>query len=266
MAKAKLVGEVEGLGKIVVSNAPLDSQIQQLKSAGAEFPHLITLRDVAYMRLHDGPKDATRACHAPIYAKDSPIVLAMISPLIEDMKMAEQAVKANRKGSYFVTLDTEVYDKYAEMAEADKSKEPVKRRALFLPERKVCVIQKGSETAQVLFQDVEEQYFDKFVRDGIKFYPIDASFVDVQKGTAVDYLWFWHPVDGSVLDGDGRSLSNGCRAFGVLKETGEASSQKILAYTKSDLRNAEKELARLRKFLQPEQIKDLENLIAKLIQ
>ncbi|UZE93545.1 MAG: hypothetical protein IB618_02085 [Candidatus Pacearchaeota archaeon] len=268
MAKVKHIGKVKGLGEIIRVYAPFDEQLKTLKKAGAKYP--ISVRDCAYMRINGGSTDSTRTCHAPIYAKKSPIILAMISPLVEDLKMAEKAVQANRNGYYFVTKDLGIYDMYSKFAEEDKNKEPEKRRAVFLPERSRFSIKKGSETAETLFQDVETQYFDKFAQNKITFYPINSPYVDKQKGTVINYLWFGGPGGGSDLGGIGRGLLDDgvLRVFGVLGETGEASSrqQKGLAYNLSDLKNAEKEIARLGKFLKPEQTKNLENLIHKLRQ
>ena len=70
MAQVKSLGKIEGLGELVVCNAPFDKQLASLKESGVRYP--ITIRDTAYARLHNGPLDGTRTCHAPLYAKDSP--------------------------------------------------------------------------------------------------------------------------------------------------------------------------------------------------
>ena len=240
MAQIENLGKVKGLGEIKVCSASFDKQIISLKNAGAKFPYIISARDTAYMRLNDGLKDGTRTCHAPIYAKDSPIILAMVSPLISNLKMAKKAVEANRNNEYFATKDTEIYDKYAKIAETDKNKEPEKRKAIFLPEKEKFTIEKNSEAARTLFQDVRAQYFDEFVSNGINFYPINEEIVNKQKGTTINYLWFWHPDDGSGLVGYGRVLSLVSGAFGVLKETSEAGSRSKLPYSSKEIKALQK--------------------------
>ena len=223
--------EIKGLGKVGIVYNSFDKQLKEFKEAGAKFPYVMDVRNMAYMRLNKGPKDGARTCHAPIYAKDSPIIIARVSPLIKDFKMAEQAVEANRNGNYFVTNDTEFYDKYAKIAEKDKSKDPEKRSAFILPSKEKYIISPNSEEAQALFKDTEEEYFETFCKNGINFYPLDKNFINKQKGSLVEYLWFRHPGGGSGLVGDSRGLDDDCRAFGVLPETSEAGSKKIAALT-----------------------------------
>ena len=227
--------QIKGLGKVGIEYAQFDIQLNKFKEAGAKFPYVMDVRNMAYMRLNKGPKDGARTCHAPIYAKNSPIIIARVSPLIKDFKMAEQAVKANKNNKYFTTNDTEVYDKYAEIAEKDKSKDPEKRMALILPSKETYLINPNSEEAQALFKDTEKEYFETFCKNGINFNPVDKDFVNKQKGTLVEYLWFGRPVNDSVLYGDDRDLSDGGRAFGVLSETSEAGSKKIAPYSLKSL-------------------------------
>ena len=219
--------EIKGLGKVGIVYNSFDKQLKEFKKAGAKFPYVMDIRNMAYMRLNKGLIDGARTCHAPIYAKDSPIIIARVSPLIKDFKMAEQAVKANKNNQYFVTENTEVYDKYAEIAEKDKSKDPEKRSAFILPSKEKYIISPNSEEAQALFKDTGKEYFETFCEKGIKFYPVSKDFVNNQKGSLVEYLWFRHPDFDSGLDGDDGDLSNDVSAFGVLSETSEAGSKKI---------------------------------------
>ncbi len=236
---AKLdIQDIKGLGKVGKGYSNFLDQIKILREAGAKYP--ISVRDASYMRLHGGSKDGTRTCHAPIHAKKSLVILAMISPLVRKLGMAKQAVEAHRNGDYFVTPDTKIYDKYAEIAEKDKNKAPKKRRAIFLPSKQNFTIQKGDETAQSFFKDTMNEYFDRFARSwGINFYLINKKFVDNQKGTIINYLWLGGAYDGSVLVGNGRVLNNGTGTFGVLEKTSEAGLQKI---DKSILENKIKDL------------------------
>ena len=227
--------EIKGLGKVGIVYNSFDKQLKEFKEAGAKFPYVMDVRNMAYMRLNKGPKEGARTCHAPIYAKDSPIIIARFSPLIKDFKMAEQAVEANRNNQYFTTNDTEIYDKYAKIAEKDKSKEPEERMALMLPSKENYLIKPNSEEAQALFKDTGKEYFKTFCKNGINFYPVDKDFVNRQKGSLVGYLWFRHPGDVSDLDGNGRDLLSDYRAFGVLSETSEAGSKKIVPYSLKSL-------------------------------
>src|SRR3989344_5685689 len=191
--------EIKGLGKVGIEYALFDIQLNKFKEAGTKFPYVMDVRNIAYMRLNEGPKDEARTCHAPIYAKDSPIIIAKVSPLIKDFKMAEQAVKSNRNNQYFTTNDTEIYNKYAKIAEKDKSKDPEKRRALILPSKEIYLIKPDSEEAQALFKDTRKEYFETFCKNGINFYPVNKDFVNNQKGSLVEYLWFGYPDIGSDL-------------------------------------------------------------------
>ena len=223
--------EIKGLGKVGIVYNSFDKQLKALDKAGAKFPYVMDVRNIAYMRLNKGSKNGARTRHAPIYAKDSPIILARVSPLIKDFKMAEQAVKANRNGKYFVAKDTEVYDIYAKIAEKDKSKNPSERRALILSSKEIYLIKPNSEEAQALFKDTRKEYFETFCKNGINFYPVSKDFVNSKKGSLVEYLWFERPDYVSVLFGNCRDLYDDIRAFGVLSETSEAGSKKISAPT-----------------------------------
>ena len=226
--------EIRELGKVISCRDSFAEQLRYLKNAGAKFPYIMDVRSMAYMRIYNGSKDGAKTCHATIYAKNSPIILAMVSPLIEDFNIAEQTIEADRENRYFVTKDMEVYDKYAKIAKEDANKEPDKRRALILPQRQKFLIKPDSEEAKALFKDVREIYFRKFCPpdkvvfypDGINFLPTGKDFVDNQKGSIVGYLWFWCPEYDSSLDSEGIYLGSDNQVFGMLPKTSEAASQR----------------------------------------
>lgn len=220
MTQIQVLETIKGLGKIVRCYAPFDEQIRALKrKAGAKPPYLMHTRDIAFMRLNGGSTDETRTCLAPIHAKNSPIILAMTSSLIRNLKMAEQAVQAHKDGEYFFTETTEIYDKYAEQAEKDKNRNPKNRRAIILPEKEKFLIQPNTELAQILLGESQEQYFDRFAQNGINFFPISSEVVDNQKGTLINHVWFRGTDFDSDLSGDNWFLYNDSGAFGVLKSS-----------------------------------------------
>ena len=220
MSELEFIGYIKGLGEIARIYAPFDKQLIALKEAGIKYP--ISVRDTAYIRLNNGPKEGTRTCHAPLYYQKSPVVLAMKSPLVTDLEMAKQAVDAHRNNKYFFTEDGSLYEKFHKIAEKDKSKSPEKRRAVIFPIRDTYRLQKGNNISETLFQDTEDDYFNEFVKNGLTFYLINKEIVDSQKGTLVNYLWFDSPDSESDLDGNGRILNYGSRAFGVSRSRGHA--------------------------------------------
>ncbi|MEK6932832.1 MAG: hypothetical protein AABW56_03510, partial [Nanoarchaeota archaeon] len=69
-----------------------------------------------------------------LYLKNEPVLFTLDSPFL-DLELASQAVKANKKQRYF-SIDRMIYDRYMQIAENEKSKEPEHRGVLILPERK----------------------------------------------------------------------------------------------------------------------------------
>lgn len=127
MAKVETIGKIKGLGEVKVCSANFYDQLKSLKEAGIKYP--ISVRDTAYMRLYNGPKDWTRTCSAPMWYKKEPLVVAKILPLVKSLSMAEQAVEANRNNKYFSTKDSLLYEQFAEIAKKDEKKAPEKKKS-----------------------------------------------------------------------------------------------------------------------------------------
>ena len=123
LIKPILEEEVEGLGNIYRIDVPFDKALESLRDFGIKNP--TSSRDLAYARVKEGRRSSL-SCYGSytkegfLYLKNEPVLLALNSPLL-DFKLAEQAVKTNRNGNYFIT-DKKVYVGYREKAENDKSK------------------------------------------------------------------------------------------------------------------------------------------------
>lgn len=232
MVKIEHLGKIEGLGEIVRCYAPLDEQLKSFKEAGAR---LMSVEDMARMRLHGGSLEGARTCLAPIYSKNHNPVIVMDSLLIKDMNLAIQVVQSHRNNKHFVLDDKgKMYDEFHSQAEEDKTK------AIIIPTRENYLIKQDSEEARAIFGKVQKDYFNKFAQNGVTFYPIDKDIIDSKEGTWVNYLWFRGPGNDSGLGGYGRFLGDGDRAFGVLKETSKAGSKNLSAvvpYSKREIAN-----------------------------
>ncbi|MFQ5531833.1 MAG: hypothetical protein ACE5ES_04420 [Candidatus Nanoarchaeia archaeon] len=234
MAEARLLEEVKGLGKLYGTKAQFYEQLRALdwvrKEAGTGPIYPISVRDASYARLNGKTQEVrygTRTCHAPVLARDSPVVVARISPLVTDLDMAHQAVQAHFDSKYPV-FDRAVYDKWHEIAEKDKGKKPEKRRAIVLPERGNFRVNKGSEDAEFFWQDTMQDYFNRFVSGGsVKAYQVSQDEVDSlpEDKSIVNYLWFYRPDYVSDLDFRGWDLYDDDWTLGVLKKTSEAGSR-----------------------------------------
>ncbi len=229
MTEAKLIENVEGLGDIYLIEKPFDKQLDVFNKIGIKYP--TSVRDTSYLRLKGNCRLGTRTCHAPIYAKDSRVIIARVSPLVTNLEMAEKAVQAHRNNNYSV-FDKSIYGKWEKIAQNDKTKKPENRNAIFLSERNDYKIHEDSDEARFLFQDTRKDYFNKFVlRDSIQSCQINPETVDSQDGTIVNYLWFGGPGGSSYLDFRDRDLYFHLRAFGVLKKASEAGSKKFSSFS-----------------------------------
>lgn len=219
MAKAKFVEHVEGLGALYVVYAPFDKQVSALKEAGIESPE--SVRDASWVRLHSKFQAYVRTCHAPICAKDSPVIIARVSPAIGKPEMLETIVRAHRKFHYPVfDNDKSIYAQWEKIAKQDAGKKiPEERRAIILPQRGDYRMHRDSDEAKFLWQDTREAYFKEKIReDNVVVWQIPTNAIDSQDGTIVNYVSFDRPERGSALGFRGRYLNYvNSRAFGVLK-------------------------------------------------
>lgn len=266
---AKAVVEAQGKsGRILRVDAPFDEALQTLRQAGCRYP--ISAEQLAKARMEKGKEhslstNGSYTRHGFIYLKGENPLIALNSPLL-DLRLAKQATQANREGKYFSTENEEVYEKFSKIAKEDANKEPEKRRVLISPSQQNFVIS-ASDNADVLkgvFRSSAIPYTD-FLGYPIQTYLVDKNTVNQQKGTLLTQMWLLRLSDGgrSGLVGSGRDFVYDVRVRGVSK-TGEASSQKVLPYTKGDVKLAEKELENLAKILQPEQLEKLNSLVGKL--
>jgi len=263
MVKAELLEHVKGLGDIYVVSAPFDEQITALNKQIIKYP--ISVRDASYVRVHGKTRDGTRTCHTPILAKDSPVIVARVSPLVTNIQMAKQAVQAHINDQYPVLdNDKSVYAKWEKIAEEDKGKKPENRRAILLEQRENHKIHKESDQARFLWLDTREDYFNKFVSgDSVHSCQVSPEAVDSQDGTIVNYLWFYGPGDGSLLDFGDRDLDWDDRVLGALRKTSEAGSQKTkFPYTQRELQS---QLNRLNRIKEGKiRVSDLETEVEKV--
>jgi len=270
MAKTEVLENVKGLGEVHRSYAPFDKQLAYLREDGIKSP--VSVRDAAYIRVHGNNTEYTRTCHASVCAKDSPVIVARMSPLIRNLKMAEQAVQAHRKNKYPVfDNDFQVYAQWAKIAKQDAGKAPEKRRAIVLPQREDYRIHRDSDEAKFFFEDMinaktpDKDYFMNFVKRGsIPVLQIPANEVDSANGTIVNYVGFGRPEDESFLYFRYRFLGSGSWALGVRKSA-EGTSQKnpaVLPYTPRELTQTLSILEEIRQG--KVRISDLEGKVAKV--
>lgn len=271
MAKHYTEAEVKGK-RILRVDAPFDEALQMLRKEGIKNP--MTSNELAYARTYhpDGKESIlmTRGSYTQAgfaYTKGESPIRVQVSPLLDE-RLAKLATQANRESRYFSTENIEMYEKLARLAKEDKNKAPEKRRAIVLPSRTQFNIspKENQEVFANIFGKAGKKYLEFLGFDSLTVYLVDKSTVDSQAGTLLTQEWL------ARLDGDSSVLGGGDLGYdtvrGVQFLTGEASSQKtdklVLPYSTKDVKNAEKELARLSRMLQPGQFSNLQGLVSKL--
>jgi hypothetical protein len=225
-----IIADVEGLGRIVEAKSDFYTELQQLKEANAR---LISPRNEAYARIHTQGKEnigksyGTRTSAGFEYAK-AQLPIFRVKSRLTNLKLAKLAVEANSAGNYFHTDSTKEYRDSLEQAEKDNSKEPVKRNVIVLPSRSEFTMsdKQNWEIYQAILKDQAKPYFE--LNGPIEVYPLDEKIVDVQDGTILTHLWFWGLDGGSGFGGCDGGLCDGSGARGVLRESAEGTSPKIL--------------------------------------
>ncbi len=226
-------------GKILRVNAPFDEALPALKQSGCKYP--ISARDLAYARMEKGKEhslntNGSYTKHGFLYLKGENPLVALNSPLLES-SLAIHATQANRDGRYFSTPNEQMYEKFAKIAEQDKSKEPEKRRVLVLPSSQNFTISQSQnfDVLRGVLKDVAKQYLE-FNGQDIPVYLVGDDVVGKQKGTLLTQMWFrWLDSDNrSALDGNYWDLNYIDRVRGV-SSAGEA-TQKVLPYTSKDIK------------------------------
>lgn len=210
-------------GKILRVDAPFDEALTALRQAGCRYP--IPVKDLAAARMEKGKghslsQNGSYTREGVLYFQDTPPILALNSPLL-DLRLASQAVQANREGRYFFTQDEAMYEEFARLAEQGKSLEPEERKAVYLP-KSGCILTKDNADflgiLRTLFggKTAVDNYL-AFNGGDIPLFLIEHGEVRAQEGTLLTQLWFWDLDDGSGLGGDGRYLGFSGRVRGVLK-------------------------------------------------
>ncbi len=222
--------------------------------------------ELAYTRIQTGKQSSLCNNGSYIsagfsYLKEELPLFSFNSPLL-NQELAEKAVKANRNGNYFTTLDKILYIKQREIAEMDKTKDPEKRRVLILPERKNFVIS-PTENQKILYaifnsrnnkipvEDLAGKYLKFLNQDNILVNLIDPKTVDSLEGTVLTQAWLYGLGGRSGLGGGSRSLKYGSRVRGVQKETAEGSLQNIknikLPYSPKEIKKYSDLIQKVRK-------------------
>ena len=220
--KPTLEAEVEGLGKIYRVNRPFNEALESLNEQKAK---IISSRDLAYARTK---KPNGSLCNNGSYtregflhSKNEPYLLALDSPLL-DLELAD----------YFST-DKEVYNKYREKAEEDKSKSPNGRGVIILSGGENYKIPTNrfneDELTLFLFKDQAENYGNFLKENGIDKMPVwlvDRNYVDSEERVILTQLWL-HPLDGrSCVYGDSNDFDCYYGVRGLLKKTNEVMKNK----------------------------------------
>ena len=234
-------------GRILRVDAPFDEALTTLREAGCRYP--ISVEVLAYARME---KDKRRSLNqngsytkeGVIYFRDAKPILALNSPLL-DLRLARQAVQANRDGKYFSTPDGKMYEKFAKLAEEGKSQEPEKRKAVYLPNTNCTLTTSDADFNNVLralFKEAKDDYLT-FNGQDIPLYLVDKNTVNALPGTVLTQMWFRGLDYRSELGGD-RNLDCGDWVRGVSKSERASASEgktqptQVSLYTKSQLNQA----------------------------
>ncbi|MBU0957998.1 MAG: hypothetical protein KKF56_04285 [Nanoarchaeota archaeon] len=247
---ARTLATVKGLGIVKQAEGDFYEVLQELGRI-----HLVRTRDEAYARLQTrgakkiGQSQGTWTRTGFEYAKGQLPIIRVTNSRLLNKQLAKRAVQANANGQYFHTASTAEYEQSLEKAEADKDKDPAKRRVIILPSRDNFTMDSGdNEVLQAVLQDRAKPYFE--MNGPMTAYLVDKNTVDSQDGTLMTQLWFGSSDGRSDLGGDCRDLGY-VRARGVFKSAEGASTQKSSRqkppYTQRQLNAQLKRLDRLSK-------------------
>lgn len=163
MLEAKLEYEIQGLGKIFSVYAQLDKALECLEE---KYAQVITARDLAYTRIILGIENLeTTLSKSGIYVMEGAIfvpcystLLVSKSPVIE-FPNKEIAAAKNNEPFY---IDAQDAQKYIEIVEEDRYKEPQERRVLDIGRKEFKFIPTNrfgeEEITLFLFKDMAEKY------------------------------------------------------------------------------------------------------------
>lgn len=227
------IGNIKGFGNVFGTYAPFPEQIfpqkiQALNAVRINAP--VSIRDASYIRLHGEHKRSTNTCHAAIYVKDSPSIIARMSPLFGNLEMAQQAYKAHCYNKYPVFgNDKSIYAQWEKIAQEDKRKKPEERRAIVFTKREDFKIHRDSDEARFFWQDTRKDYFKEYVlEDKVSCLQIPVEDVDsVRNGTIVKYITFGGSSKGFAQSSAiiSNRIFEDNWAIGVLDESKKASEK-----------------------------------------
>ena len=260
-------------GRILRVDAPFDEAVTALRQAGCRYP--ISVSDLARARIEKGQshslsQNGSYTREGVLYFQDAHPILALNSPLL-DLRLAKQAVQANREGRYFSTQDGKMYEKFAKLAEQGKSQEPEQRKAFYLPKANCTLTKEDADFNGILRSLFKgEKAVDDYLQfngQDIPLYVVGQDVVKAQKGTLLTQMWFRSLGCRSELVGYSRYLDYGDRVRGVLRDSERANAsetKKVLVYNPRDVKAIEREVGRLARILQPKQLKRLNSLVGRL--
>src|SRR3989344_2231470 len=104
MIKAYQEAKLKDNNEVLRADAQFDKALEALRTAGIEYP-LSTIElsqeRMQFPKTHTLNTQGSYTSEGFLHAKDSPVLVARISPLVKDRTLAQKAVAANYAGSYF---------------------------------------------------------------------------------------------------------------------------------------------------------------------
>ena len=216
MANVQKEVYVEGLGQIYVCN---DSAFDDESEAVlGKSDSLITLRDLAYARIHEG-KDSSVSKNGSYVQEGSLFVPKSDNKRIwlRDSLVLQNpasAVKAHKKNNEYQL--PQGFDVNAHLASIGKDNYLVLKDISSVPTNRF-----GEDPRMVwAFGDQSKAYGDFLSGAGIKnlniwMYTDDDNYIDSQKGPFANQLWLLRLDDYSLIGGSGRDLDDYDRVRGV---------------------------------------------------
>jgi hypothetical protein len=227
MTKARIEAKIKGLGKIYRADAPFDEALKALKRKRAK---IISSRDLAYARMHEG--GSSSLCLNGSYVREGDISIPKQKGeiLIKNsliLKSPEQATQARGEGKEFF-IDKKQAMKYLEKAKNSEDNSTI----LITDFTSIPTNTFGNDKLTAwLFEDQAKEY-GLFLKenkiDEMSLYFDDQDYVDSQEESYANQLWLCFLDSGSDLNGKYRLFNYYYPVRGVLKGTGKASSHERL--------------------------------------
>jgi len=253
---AQVTQDVKGkIESAYVKDAPFDEAKKALEKDGYK---IISLEENAQLRIQEGKnayisQNGNYTREGVVYIPKKGIFLTKNSPI---MKNAEKATQCHRNGNEF----------YINKEQIEKALD--KKYSVKIDNRSIPVSEFGNEEITDFAFGKTAKEYGQFLKDaGIKEIPFYLASLEDKPFARQLWLCGLDSDGRSGFDGYDRSLNYDGGVRGVRDASAEgAKPQKILPYTMKDVRIAEKEIGKLSKILQPEQIANVKGLIEKLKQ